>query len=44
MPYTYLGRLSYLSHDAERERPVHFEWQLIRHLAPTRRCSRAIGW
>ncbi|MEO5897296.1 MAG: DUF3427 domain-containing protein [Vicinamibacterales bacterium] len=24
MPYTYLGRLSYLVHDSERERPVYF--------------------
>src|SRR2546425_8160501 len=29
MPYTYLGRLSYLTHDSERERPVYFQWQLI---------------
>jgi len=28
-PYTYLGRLGYLSHDATRERPVHFQWQLL---------------
>jgi hypothetical protein len=25
MPYTYLGRLSYLTHDIERERPVHVQ-------------------
>jgi hypothetical protein len=29
MPYTYLGRLKYLEHDAEREQPVHFRWQLL---------------
>src|SRR5215468_5348673 len=29
MPYTYLGRLAYITHDPERERPVHFQWQLI---------------
>jgi hypothetical protein len=29
MPYTYLGRLSYLTHDTERQQPVHFQWQLI---------------
>ena len=29
VPYTYLGRLSYLTHDAERERPVYFQWQLL---------------
>lgn len=28
-PYSYLGRLRYLSHDAERERPVHFRWQIL---------------
>jgi len=29
MPYTYLGRLAYVTHDAERERPVYFQWQAI---------------
>ena len=29
MPYTYLGRLKYIGHDHERERPVHFLWQLL---------------
>ncbi|MFP6643867.1 MAG: DUF3427 domain-containing protein [Candidatus Latescibacterota bacterium] len=28
-PYTYLGRLMYLQHDGERERPVHFKWQIL---------------
>ena len=28
-PYRYLGRLGYLSHDATREQPVHFQWQLL---------------
>ena len=27
--YTYLGRLKYLSHDAERQNPVYFQWQLL---------------
>ncbi|MBK1726720.1 DUF3427 domain-containing protein [Halorhodospira neutriphila] len=27
--YTYLGRLKYLSHDASREKPVYFQWQLL---------------
>ena len=27
--YTYLGRLKYLSHDATREQPVYFQWQLL---------------
>ena len=25
----YLGRLAYVTHDADREQPVHFQWQLI---------------
>ncbi|MFC7441173.1 DUF3427 domain-containing protein [Laceyella putida] len=29
MPYTYLGRLAYLSHDPEREKPVYFKWQIL---------------
>lgn len=27
--YTYLGQLKYLSHDAERENPVYFQWQIL---------------
>jgi hypothetical protein len=27
--YAYLGRLKYLAHDAMRERPVYFQWQLL---------------
>jgi hypothetical protein len=27
--YTYFGRLKYLSHDAEREYPVYFQWQIL---------------
>jgi len=44
--YQYLGRLKYLNHDNEREKPVYFQWQLIdidsyeqdhkdNHLVPT---------
>jgi hypothetical protein len=29
IPYTYLGRLKYLTHDKEREKPVHFQWQIL---------------
>lgn len=29
IPYTYLGRLGYLSHDVTREQPVFFQWQLL---------------
>lgn len=32
--YSYLGRLSYKSHDSQREMPVHFQWQLIDWPAP----------
>ena len=27
--YTYLGWLKYLSHDTQREQPVHFKWQIL---------------
>ncbi len=27
--YTYLGKLKYLSHDTEREKPVYFQWQVL---------------
>ncbi len=27
--YTYLGLLSYVSHDNQREKPVYFKWQII---------------
>jgi Domain of unknown function (DUF3883) len=29
LPYTYCGTLGYLSHDLDREAPVHFQWQLM---------------
>ena len=28
-PYTYLGPLAYISHDIERKKPVHFQWQIL---------------
>ncbi|MBA9027603.1 DUF3427 domain-containing protein [Peribacillus huizhouensis] len=28
-PFTYLGRLAYLTHDTTREQPVYFKWQII---------------
>jgi hypothetical protein len=34
VPYTYCGTLGYLDHDRERERPVHFQWQLMNWPAP----------
>ena len=27
--YQYLGRLKYLTHDNDREKPVYFQWQLL---------------
>lgn len=27
--YSYLGRLAYITHDNEREEPVHFKWQIL---------------
>ena len=43
MPYTYLGRLAYLMHDAERERPVHFQWQLIEDWPPPNDVLARVG-
>lgn len=28
-PYTYFGRLKYLTHDTTRSQPVHFQWELL---------------
>lgn len=33
-PYSYLGTLGYLTHDSVREKPVHFQWQLLDWPAP----------
>jgi len=27
--YSYLGRLGYLTHDSQREKPVYFQWQIL---------------
>lgn len=32
--YTYFGRLKYLDHDPDRERPVYFQWQILEWPAP----------
>jgi uncharacterized protein DUF3883/uncharacterized protein DUF3427 len=29
LPYSYLGRLRYLTHDRERQQPVFFTWQIL---------------
>jgi hypothetical protein len=34
-PYGYFGVLGYLTHDSEREKPVHFQWQLMSWPAPS---------
>lgn len=28
-PYGYFGKLGYLTHDAERQKPVYFQWQIL---------------
>ncbi len=28
-PYQYMGRLGYLTHDLQQEKPVYFQWQLL---------------
>jgi hypothetical protein len=28
-PYGYFGKLGYLTHDSEREKPVYFQWQIL---------------
>ena len=40
--YTYLGRLEYLSHDQERERPVYFQWQILEWAMPLEK-QKTIG-
>ena len=39
-PYTYLGKLKYLTHDSDRERPVYFAWQLLDWPIPDSTLSR----
>lgn len=39
VPYSYLGQLTYLSHDASREAPVHFMWQIMDWEPPPRFCD-----
>lgn len=38
--YTYLGKLAYLSHDAEREAPVHMKWQILDWDLPNEAAAR----
>lgn len=39
--YTYLGKLKYLDHDATRECPVHFQWQILEWPLPAEVIHRA---
>jgi hypothetical protein len=39
-PYCYLGPLAYLTHDASREKPVHFQWQLLEWPVPQETLDR----
>ena len=27
--YTYLGKLKYITHDIDRKKPIHFQWQIL---------------
>lgn len=38
--YSYLGKLGYLTHDQTREKPVHFQWQLLDWPVPSSALSR----
>jgi hypothetical protein len=40
IPYTYLGRLKYLAHDVEREKPVYFKWQILERDIPQETLGR----
>jgi hypothetical protein len=45
VPYTYLGNLKYLAHDAEREHPVWFQWQILDwNLPPVVRQQMGLMW
>jgi hypothetical protein len=40
LPYTFLGRLKYLAHDRDREKPVYFTWQILDWEIPERVLER----
>jgi hypothetical protein len=40
--YGYFGKLGYLTHDSEREKPVHFQWQLM-DWAPSSKFLEEVG-
>ena len=41
-PYTYLGRLAYIEHDGQREKPVYFTWQILEWELPPEK-ARGMG-
>jgi uncharacterized protein DUF3883/uncharacterized protein DUF3427 len=41
-PYVFMGFLKYVNHDLERERPVHFHWQIL-DFDPTIDYERLVG-
>jgi hypothetical protein len=41
-PYMFMGFLKYVSHDRERERPVHFHWQIL-EFDPTKDYESLLG-
>ncbi len=38
--YTYLGKLAYISHDEEREKPVYFKWQILDWEIPSEKAKQ----
>ena len=41
-PYGYFGSLGYLTHDGSRQKPVHFQWQLL-DWPPTKEFIQSVG-
>lgn len=41
-PYGYFGSLGYLTHDGSRQKPVHFQWQLL-DWPPTKEFLQSVG-
>ena len=41
-PYMFMGFLKYVSHDRERERPVHFQWKIL-EFDPTKDYESLLG-
>jgi len=40
-PYTYFGRLGYLTHDFQRQQPVYFQWQILDWPVPAKLLERS---